>query len=143
MSCSLSRSMPRSIVSASIRRLLAAVLMISIGALPMSGAATAAMVPTTDASSRAHSNADPARARLAAALARPDLSAQLEALGLTSDEAARRVAALDDATAIDAADRLDHMPAGAGLLGIAVFVFAVLILTDVIGLTRIFPFTRR
>lgn len=132
-----------SIVSASIRRLLAALLMISIGALPMSGPASAAMVPTTDASSPAHANADPARTRLAAALARPDLAAQLEVLGLSSEEAAHRVAALDDATAMDAADRLDHMPAGGGLLGIAVFVIAVLILTDVIGLTRIFPFTRR
>jgi hypothetical protein len=35
------------------------------------------------------------------------------------------------------------MPAGAGALGIALFVFAVLILSDVVGLTRIFPFTRR
>ena len=136
-------TMGASTMGASIRRLLAALLMISIGALPMSGPASAAMVPTTAASSPAHANADFARTRLAAALARPDLSAQLEALGLTPDEAARRVAALDDATAIDAADRLDHMPAGGGLLGIAVFVFAVRILPEVIGLTRIFPFTRR
>lgn len=135
--------MPSSFVSASIRRLLAVLLTTAIGALPMSTPANAAMVPTTDASNPAHTNADPARTRLAAALARPDLSARLEALGLTSDEAARRVAALDDATAIDAAYRLDHMPAGAGFLGVAVFVFAVLILTDVVGLTRIFPFTRR
>ncbi len=135
--------MPSSFVSASIRRLLAVLLTIAIGALPMATPANAAMVPTTDTSNPAHTNADPARTRLAAALARPDLSARLEALGLTADEAARRVAALDDATAIDAADRLDHMPAGAGALGIAVFVFAVLILSDVVGLTRIFPFTRR
>lgn len=136
-------SMPRSMMSAAIRRLLAALLMISIGTLPMSGAATAAMVPTADASSPLRAHADIARTRLAATLARPDLSARLEALGLPSDEAARRVAALDDATAIDAAERLDRLPAGAGALGIAVFVFAVLILTDAIGLTRIFPFTRR
>jgi len=84
-----------------------------------------------------------ARARLTAALARPELSAQLVGLGLAPDEAASRVAALDDTTAIEAATALDRVPAGAGGFGIVVFVFAVLILTDVIGLTRIFPFTRR
>ena len=128
---------------ASIRRLLAAILVISTGALPLSGTAGAAMVPTAEAAIPAAANAEAARTRLAAAVARPDLSAQLVALGLAPEEAARRVAALDDSTAIDAATRLDRVPAGAGILGIAVFVFAVLVLTDSMGITRIFPFSRR
>lgn len=133
----------RSMASPPFRRLLAALLALSLSALPMSGPATAAMVPTDDAPGRFRAEADTARTQLAATLARPDLAAQLVALGLGADEAARRVAALDDAAAIDAAGRLDRMPAGAGILGIAVFVFAALVLTDVLGLTRIFPFTRR
>ena len=128
---------------ASIRRLLAAFLVISTGALPMSGTTGAAMVPTGDAAASAAPTPQVARARLAAALARPELSAQLVELGLAPEEAASRVAALDDITAIEAATALDRVPAGAGGFGIVVFVFAVLILTDVIGLTRIFPFTRR
>lgn len=132
---------------ASIRRLLAAFLVISTSALPMSGTAGAAMVPTGDAAASPTAPTAPtpqvARARLAAALARPELSAQLVELGLAPEEAASRVAALDDITAVEAATALDRVPAGAGGFGIVVFVFAVLILTDVIGLTRIFPFTRR
>ena len=128
---------------ASIRRLLAAMLMVSTSALPLSGTAGAAMVPTTEAAIPSGSNADAARARLAAVLARPDLSVQLRGLGLSPEEAARRVAALDDGAAVDAAADLDRIPAGAGPLGVAVFILAVLIITDAIGLTRVFPFTRR
>lgn len=134
---------------ASIRRLLITFLVISTGALPMSGTAGAAMVPTGDAVAAGAAvgsmaaTAHLARARLASVLARPELSAQLVGLGLAPEEAARRIAALDDSTAIEAATDLDRVPAGAGLAGIAVFVFALLILTDVMGLTRIFPFTRR
>jgi hypothetical protein len=128
---------------ASIRRLLAAILVISTGALPLSGTAGAAMVPTAEAAILAGAHADSARTRLAAAIARPELSAQLVALGLAPEEAARRVAALDDGAAIDAATGLDRVPAGAGILGVAVFVFAVLVLTDTLGITRIFPFRRR
>jgi hypothetical protein len=126
-----------------IRRLLAALLVVSTSALPLSGMAGAAMLPTAEAAIPEDTTAGAARVRLAAAIARPDLSAQLTALGLAPDEAARRVAALDDSTAIDAAANLDRVPAGAGVVGVAVFVFAVLVITDAIGLTRIFSFIRR
>ena len=127
----------------SIRRLLAAILVIALSALPLPGTAGAAMVPTDDATSRRTADGDVARTRLAAALARPALAEQLAALGIAPEEAARRVATLDDSTAIDASAHLDRMPAGGAILGVAVFIIAVLVLTEVLGITRIFPFSRR
>ncbi len=125
-----------------IRRLLAAVLVIAFSALPLPGTAGAAMIPT-DAASPRTADGDIARTRLAAALARPALAEQLAALGLAPEEAARRVAALDDATAIDASAHLDRVPAGGAILGVVVFVVAVLFLTEALGITRIFSFARR
>jgi hypothetical protein len=63
-----------------------------------------------------------------ARVARDAVALQLEALGLASDSARERVAALSDAEAIDIAGRLDAMPAGAGPEA----VFLVLILVFLI-----------
>jgi len=41
------------------------------------------------------------------------------------------------------AQQIDQAPAGAvSILGVAVAVFAVLVVTDILGFTSIFPFTR-
>jgi uncharacterized protein DUF6627 len=63
-----------------------------------------------------------------ARVARDAVALQLEALGLASDSARERVAALSDAEALDIAGRLDAIPAGAGPEAI----FLVLILVFLI-----------
>lgn len=41
------------------------------------------------------------------------------------------------------ADQLDHAPAGAsGVLGAIVFIFLLLLITDILGFTKVYPFTR-
>jgi hypothetical protein len=54
------------------------------------------------------------------------------------------VAALTDDEARLLADQLDRVPAGAGgeILGILFAVFIILLITDILGLTKVFPFTR-
>ena len=37
---------------------------------------------------------------------------------------------------------MDQLPAGAGVIGILFAVFIVLLVTDILGFTKIFPFTR-
>ncbi len=118
-------------------RMLAAVLTCTLLPLPLSRTADAAMIGT------AETTTSTAHAKLAAALARPELRAELERLGIPAVEAGRRVAALDDAAAERAAEGLDKLPAGAGVVGVAVFVLAVMIMLDVLGYTRIFPFTSK
>ena len=51
--------------------------------------------------------------------------------------------ALSDEEVLQLAARLDSLPAGGdGFIGALVFVFLVLLITDIIGLTKVFPFTR-
>lgn len=82
------------------------------------------------------------RAALDALLAREDVRAQLEAFGVDAAQARERVQALDDQQVRELASRIDQAPAGAGVLGILFTVFIVLLVTDILGLTRVFPFTR-
>jgi hypothetical protein len=54
-----------------------------------------------------------------------------------------RVGALTDAEAAELAGRIDELPAGGvGILGAILIVFLVLLLTDILGYTKVFPFTR-
>lgn len=87
-----------------------------------------------------------ARERVAAFLAREDVVAQLEALGISPEEAQSRVAALSDQEISEIAGKLDTLPAGGvlgALIGAALIVFIVLLITDLLGLTHVFGFTNK
>lgn len=82
-------------------------------------------------------------AKIASALTRPEVIAQLEKLGVDQSDAQARVAALTDAEAAALASRIDSLPAGGSdVLGVLVFIFVLLLVTDILGFTRVFPFTR-
>jgi hypothetical protein len=117
-----------------LRRFVATVLIVTTGmtAMPVQAAMLAA-----DAAVGAE------RQRIAAILERDEVRAQLAARGVSLGEAQARVAALSDAEAAELAARIDALPAGGiGVLGVALVVFLVLLLTDILGYTKIFPFTR-
>jgi len=40
------------------------------------------------------------------------------------------------------ADKLDSLPAGGDVIGALVLVFVILLVTDILGYTKVFPFTR-
>lgn len=106
--------------------------------------AQAALVTTEDfATQRSVAND---RARLSELLAREDVLRELKTYGISAEEAQARVASLTDAEVADVAGRLDQMPAGQSwfgvLVGAAVIVFVVLLITDIAGLTKVFPFTK-
>lgn len=82
------------------------------------------------------------RAALDALLARDEVRAQFEALGVDPAQARERVHALDDQQVRELAAHLEQLPAGSGVLGVLLVVFIVLLVTDILGFTRIFPFTR-
>jgi hypothetical protein len=83
------------------------------------------------------------RARIVSALSREDVQAALVARGIDPIEAKGRVAALTDDEASLMASQLDTAVAGGnGIIGAIVLVFLVLLLTDILGFTKIFPFTR-
>lgn len=84
----------------------------------------------------------PAHAQLHAALDREDLAAKLAAHGVPLEAVRSRVDALTDAEAAEWAARIDSAPAGAGVVGTLFTVFVILLVTDILGLTKVFPFTR-
>lgn len=70
------------------------------------------------------------------------IQAQLEANGVDSAEAAIRVSSLSDTQVQQIHQRIDEMPAGSGAVGTVAFIFLVLVITDLTGLTDVFPFIR-
>jgi hypothetical protein len=123
-----------------IKRLIACVLLTSFTLVGFTQTVQAAMIGTEQvaAANAARQNQE----KVAAALARPDVIAQLEKLGVNTSDAQVRVAALTDAEAASLAGQIDSLPAGGDVVGALVLIFVILLVTDILGLTKVFPFTR-
>jgi len=90
--------------------------------------------------------ASAARDKIGAFLARAEVRRALVERGVDPTQVRARVAALSDAQARDLAARIDQLPAGGDgvgdVLGVLLLVFVILLITDILGLTKVFPFTR-
>ncbi|HEY0859147.1 MAG TPA: PA2779 family protein [Albitalea sp.] len=83
------------------------------------------------------------RAHVNDTLARADVAAGLAERGVSVEQARARVAALTDDEVATVANAIDTAPAGASdVLGVLVTIFVVLLITDILGFTKVFPFTR-
>jgi hypothetical protein len=81
--------------------------------------------------------------RVRESLARQEVRDALAAHGVDPAQVQARVDALTSDEARLLAERIDQMPAGgADILGVLLTVFIVLLITDILGLTKVFPFTR-
>ena len=124
------------------QRLLAAVLTVCFANATMIQTAQAAMISTEQvARTAAGAEQGTGHARLTAALARADVQTAMQQQGLDTAVAAERIAALTDEEASALADHIDSAPAG-GIIGAILLVFFVLLVTDILGLTKVYPFTR-
>jgi len=118
------------------RRLIATLLVICI-ALPLPS--QAAMLPTDTALGAAQ------RDQVNRLLERADVQARLADFGVKAGEVKARVAALTDDEVAQLVQKIDSLPAGAdggSLIGALLIVFIVLLITDILGVTKVFPFTR-
>jgi hypothetical protein len=119
-----------------IRQLIASFLVVSLLAIGMPGPATASVVGAgqylelSDRSLHA--------ARVDAVLARAEVREQLVRFGVDPDMARERAASLTSAELALLADRLEDQPAGGDALAVIGVVFVVLIVLELIGVTRIF-----
>lgn len=119
------------------RRVVAGALIVCMGGLAAPLPVFAGIVSTETVVAGAE------RERLAELIDRSDVRERLQALGVDPASAKARVAALSDDEAAQLAAQIDTMPAGgADVLVVALIVFLVLLFTDVMGYTKIFPFTR-
>ncbi len=106
--------------------------------LPM---AQAAMIGTGQLMDQTRAQQD--RNHVKTLLQRAELVAQLEEAGVDPAQLQARVDSLSDEEVAQLAEHLDQLPAGSGILGTAVFVFLVLLATDILGYTEVFPFVKK
>ena len=119
------------------------VLMIAV-TMPL-GVAQAGLVGTDQVIAPSSAEAD--RERVAAFVARADVRGEMRKMGVDPDEAAARVAVLSDVEIQRIAAKIDEAPAGqsaiAAIVGAIVLIFLVLLITDLVGLTDVFPFVKK
>jgi hypothetical protein len=82
------------------------------------------------------------RDRVKSFLDRDDVRAQLQAQGIDAATAKARVDALTDQEVQLLAGRIDQLPAAGDVIGALLLVFILLLITDILGYTKVFPFTR-
>jgi hypothetical protein len=104
----------------------------------------AAMVPTEATIYKI--NAQDARDHLKALISRNDIKNALISQGIDPDEAKARIDSLSDSEVTEVAGKIEQLPAGGGAFGAviaaSVIVFLVLLLTDILGYTDVFPFVK-
>jgi len=103
--------------------------------------AQAAMVSTDQVIEQQDSNME--RETVISFLDRADVQQELVNYGVSPDEAKARVAHLNDAELETLSGNIDALPAGGfigTMIGAGVFVFVVLLITDLLGFTDVFPF---
>ena len=87
-----------------------------------------------------------ARDHLKTLISRSDIKKSLISRGIDPDEAMARVDSLSDSEVISVVDKINQLPAGGdalgALIGAALIVFLVLLITDLLGYTDIFPFVK-
>ena len=99
--------------------------------------ASAAIIATDQVAASAE------RDRVKSFLDRAEVQARMQALGVNPQAALARVDALSDDEVAALAGRLDQLPAGGtDILGALLLVFIILLITDILGFTKIFPFTK-
>ncbi|MFO7812908.1 MAG: PA2779 family protein [Pelovirga sp.] len=105
--------------------------------------AQAGMISTESVLAAQTNNA--ARSQVTDFFAREDVQQVMISQGVAADEVAARVASLSDAEVMQIAAELDQLPAGASLgtvVGAVLFIFVVLLITDVLGYTKVFTFVQ-
>ncbi len=119
---------------------MAIVMFLQVGPMPM---ARGAIVPTEQLLSEDAATQD--REQVMNFLAREDVRREIEALGIDPEEAAARAKALSDADIAQIANKLDETAAGqnglGAIVGAVVLIFIILLITDLLCLTTVFPFT--
>jgi hypothetical protein len=104
-----------------------------------------AQMVSTEASFE-HAKSVSSKEKLHQIISREDVKKEFEQMGVDSKVIQARVASMTDSEASQIAYKIDTLPAGgdagASLVGAIVFIFIVLLITDIIGVTKVFNFTK-
>lgn len=87
------------------------------------------------------------RDRVMEFLTREEVRQELEALGVNPDEAMQRITTLSDREIRQIAGQIEKLPAGqsavGAVVGAIILIFLVLLITDLLGLTDVYPFVKK
>ena len=123
-----------------VKNLISSCLIVCVTAAGFPLTAQASIIATDEITSAAASASS--RDTVSGFLARDDVRQAMLAQGVTPQAALERVQAMSDVEVAQLAGRIDQAPAGGDVLGVLFTVFIVLLVTDIMGLTKVFPFTR-
>lgn len=130
----------------SLNRTVARALVVSVCALGLPIRAVQAELVATDRVEATRQDGSSGREFLHSLLERADVRAVLERQGVSPDEANARVNAMSDDEVERLGARFDSLPAGGSgfetFLVIGFLVFVTLLITDILGFTKVFSFTR-
>lgn len=123
-----------------LHRFVASILIVCTAGLGLPLPAQAGLVGTQEAV------ANEQRGEIQRYLDRQEVRDQLQAMGVDPALVEARVAALSDEEARVLAERLKDLPAGGdgvgAVVGALLVIFVILLITDLLGWTKVFPFTR-
>ncbi len=80
------------------------------------------------------------RAEMKAALASDDVRSRLVELGVSPADVEARIDSLTPSELAMLHERMDELPAGSGAVGLLALLILIFFITDVLGITDIFPF---
>ncbi len=105
----------------------------------------ASMVQTSEIFKQQRFDSD--KMRLLKILEREKVQQKLQSWGVDPQEAKKRINALTEEELARMSEKMDELPAGGDglgtVVGAAVFIFIVLLITDILGYTEIFTFVKR
>ena len=122
-------------------RFITALLAVSILFVSVQPAVNAAIVSTSDLVATEQFKVD--REYLLNSLEREEVRTALTSQGVNLEMAKQRVSSMTDEEVRALNQKMDEMPAGSGVVGALVLVFLVLLFTDIMGWTDVYPFVNK
>ena len=119
-------------------RFLTALLAVSILFVSVQPTVNAAIVSTSELVATEQSKMG--KEYLLNSLEREDVRTALTGQGVDLEMAKQRVASMTDEEVRALNQKMDEMPAGSGIVVTVVVVFLVLLITDIVGWTDVYPF---
>ena len=122
-------------------KIVSLILLVCFVTVSVSQSALAGIVTTVDMVDAKLVQLD--KQRIYQLLARDDVRSQLVAMGVNPEDAVKRIANMTDQEVQLFAQKMQEMPAGGDVLSVLLIIFLVLLFTDIMGFTDIFPFVKK
>ena len=122
-------------------RVVSQFLLVSFLMVNLQQAAFAGIVSTTDIIDSYEVQMN--KQRIHQFLARDDVRSELIAMGVNPEDALKRVEGMTDEEVQVFAQNMQELPAGGDVLGVLLVIFLVLLFTDIMGWTDVFPFVKK